>query len=249
MAHVYRVDALQFLVWNDRGDVGLGGCTDFGRGTHADWMRRAGASITRQPSAVAVQPDPSSFTTYPALRSSSAMGRTVVAMLRIGRVASDRKSDNISYVIGTTVSKTNLNSGVVHEPIGSVTTTARECSSVRNTTVGQRMGSARRGRGAWAGAPPVELRGLAPSSHRQKKWMEESCMNEGASAAMIWECVVAGHSVPVACGDVRRLARCSRDRYSAGNGPFDTIDTMRSLPEDGEQSDSAGFRRRDCPMC
>jgi hypothetical protein len=119
------------------------------------------------------------------------MGRTVVAMLRIGRVASDRKSDNISYVIGTTVSKTNLNSGVAHEPIGSVTTTARGCSSVRNTTVGQRMGSARRGRGAWAGAPPVELRGLAPSSHRQKK-VDGAVVHERGR--------VSGDDLGVCCG-------------------------------------------------
>ena len=62
-------------------------------------------SITWQPLAVAVQPDPSSFAMYPALSSSSAMGWTVAARLRLGRVASDRKRDNISYVIGSIISK------------------------------------------------------------------------------------------------------------------------------------------------
>jgi hypothetical protein len=58
-------------------------------------------SIALQPCSVADQPDPSSFAMYPILCSSSAMGCIVAAMLRLGLIASDRKSDNIAYVIGS----------------------------------------------------------------------------------------------------------------------------------------------------
>ena len=44
-------------------------------------------------------------------------------MLRLGRVASDRKSDNISYVIGSTMSK--MDSGPHEDPIGNQCDDAR----------------------------------------------------------------------------------------------------------------------------
>jgi hypothetical protein len=56
-------------------------------------------SINSHPSTVAIQPDPLSLMMYPALSSSSIMGCRQGAISRLGRIASDLRTANFSYII------------------------------------------------------------------------------------------------------------------------------------------------------